>query len=149
MSTLTKRNAIIVIAVGVLFLAVSVFTWIKTVRYRGEGVRADAEIIDIDTTYFADDTDHTVTVRFKTEEGEEIEGELDTYQSGFYVGKTVPVLYMPDNPDKFTYAKNGLALPLIFGGAGVFLLAVGVVGLVRSGKKEDDGTDFYDGADPA
>ena len=149
MNKLTKRNAIIVIIAGVLFLAVSVFMWIKTVYYRGEGVRVDAEIIKIETDYHGDDTDHTVTVRFKTEEGEEIEGELDTYHTGFYVGKTVPVLYLQDNPHKFTYAKNGLLIPLIFGGVGVFLTAFGVVGLVRSGKKEDDGTDFYDGADPA
>ena len=145
MNRLTKKSAIIVIVVGVLFLAVAVFTWVKTVHYRGEGVRTDAEIIDIETTYFNDDTDHTVTVRFTTEEGEEIVGELDAYQTGFYVGKTVPVLYLPDNPHKFTYAKNGLLLPLILIGAGVLLLGFGVFGLVRRERGYDDGTDYKPG----
>lgn len=142
MQRLSKKHAILILVVGVLFLAVAVFAWIKTVHYRGEGIRADAEIIDIETTYFDDDTDHTVTVRFVTEDGEEITGELDAYQSGFYVGKTVPVLYLPDDPHKFTYAKNGLLLPLIFIGAGVFLLGFGVFALVRKDRGYDDGTDY-------
>ena len=145
MNRLTKKSAILVIVVGVLFLAVSVFTWVRTVHYRGEGVHADAEIVDIKTTYFDDDTDHTVTVRFETEDGEEITGELDAYQSGFYVGKTVPVLYLPDDPQKFTYEKNGLLLPLILGGAGVLLLGFGIYGLVRRERGYDDGTDFTPG----
>ena len=142
MNRLTKKSAILVIVVGVLFLAVSVFAWARTVHYRGEGVHADAEIVDIETTYFDDDTDHTVTVRFETEDGEEITGELDAYQSGFYVGKTVPVLYLPDDPQKFTYEKNGLLLPLILGGAGVLLLGFGIYGLVRRERGYDDGTDY-------
>ena len=142
MQRLSKKHAILILVVGVLFLAVAVFAWIKTVHYRGEGIRADAEIIDVETTYFDDDTDHTVTVRFVTEDGEEITGELDAYQSGFYVGKTVPVLYLPDDPHKFTYAKNGLLLPLIFIGAGVFLLGFGVFALVRKDRGYDDGTDY-------
>ena len=142
MNRLTKKSAILVIVVGVLFLAVSVFAWVRTVHYRGEGVHADAEIVDIETTYFDDDTDHTVTVRFETEDGEEITGELDAYQSGFYVGKTVPVLYLPDDPQKFTYEKNGLLLPLILGGAGVLLLGFGIYGLVRRERGHDDGTDY-------
>ena len=142
MQRLSKKSAIIIIVSGVLFLAVAVFAWIKTVHYRGEGIRVDAVITDIETTYFDDDTDHTVTVRFVTEDGEEITGELDAYQSGFYVGKTVPVLYLPDDPHKFTYAKNGLLLPLIFIGAGVFLLGFGVFALVRKDRGYDDGTDY-------
>ncbi|MBO4284603.1 MAG: DUF3592 domain-containing protein [Clostridia bacterium] len=142
MNRLTKKSAILVIVVGVLFLAVSVFTWVRTVHYRGEGVHADAEIVDIETTYFDDDTDHTVTVRFETADGEEIEGELDAYQTGFYVGKTVPVLYLPSDPQKFTYEKNGLLLPLILGGAGVLLLGFGIYGLVRRERGYDDGTDY-------
>ena len=145
MNRLTKKSAILVIVVGVLFLAVSVFTWVRTVHYRGEGVHADAEIVDIETTYFDDDTDHTVTVRFETEDGEEITGELDAYQSGFYVGKTVPVLYLPDDPQKFTYEKNGLLLPLILAGAGVLLLGFGIYGLVRRERGYDDGTDYTPG----
>ncbi len=142
MERLSKKSAIIMIISGVLFLAVAGFAWIKTVRYRGEGVHADAVITDIETTYFDDDTDHTVTVRFTTGDGEEITGELDAYQSGFYVGKTVPVLYLPDNPHKFTYEKNGLLLPLIFIGAGAFLLGAGIFALVRRRKGYDDGTGY-------
>ena len=145
MTKMTKRNAILVIAAGVLFLAVAVFAWVKTVHYRGEGVHADAVIVEIETTYFDDDTDHEVTVRFTTESGEEITGKLDAYKAGFYEGKTVPVLYLPDDPHDFTYEKNGLLLPLILGGAGVFLLVFGVIGLVRSGRRPDDGTDFDPG----
>ena len=145
MTKMTKKNAILVIVSGVLFLAVSVFAWVKTVHYRGEGVHADAVIVEIETTYFDDDTDHEVTVRFTTESGEEITGKLDAYKSGFYEGKTVPVLYLPDDPHDFTYEKNGLLLPLILGGAGVFLLVFGVIGLVRSGRRPDDGTDFDPG----
>ena len=148
MNRLTKKSAILVIVAGVLFLAVSVFVWVRTVRYRGEGVRADAKIVRIETTYFDDDTDHTVTVRFETAEGEEITGELDAYQSGFYEGKIVPVLYLPDDPHKFTYAKNGLLLPLIFGGAGVLLSGFGIYGLIRRERGYDDGTDYpSDGAE--
>ena len=142
MNRLTKKSAILVIVVGVLFLAVSVFTWVRTVHYRGEGVHADAEIVDIETTYFDDDTDHTVTVRFETADGEEITGELDAYQTGFYVGKSVPVLYLPSDPHKFTYEKNGLLLPLILGGAGVLLLGFGIFGLIRRERGDDDGTDY-------
>ncbi|MBP5610806.1 MAG: DUF3592 domain-containing protein [Clostridia bacterium] len=142
MTRLTKKNAILVIAVGVLFLAIAIFLWVRTVHFRGEGVHADAVIVDIDVTYYADDEDHKVTVRFTTDAGEEIEGELDTYQTGFYKGKTVPVLYLPDNPDKLTYEKNGLLLPLIFIGAGVLLCGVGTFGLIRLRRGDDDGTDF-------
>ena len=145
MTKMTKKNAILVIVSGVLFLAVAVFAWVKTVHYRGEGVHADAVIVEIETTYFDDDTDHEVTVRFTTESGEEITGKLDAYKSGFYEGKTVPVLYLPDDPHDFTYEKNGLLLPLILGGAGDFLLVFGAIGLVRSGRRPDDGTDFDPG----
>ena len=150
MTKTSKRNASIVVISGILFLTVSVFAWVKTVHYRGEGVHADAVIVNIETTYFDDDTDHDVTVTFTTEDGEEITGELDAYKSGFYVGKTVPVLYLPDDPHKFTYEKNGLLLPLILGGAGVFLVVFGVIGLVREKRGYDDGSDFGapGGADP-
>ena len=142
MQRLSKKHAILILVSGVLFLAVAGFAWIKTVHYRGEGIRVDAVITDIETTYFDDDTDHIVTVRFTTADGEEIEGELDAYQTGFYVGKTVPVLYLPSDPHKFTYEKNGLLLPLILGGAGVLLLGFGIFGLVRRERGDDDGTDY-------
>ena len=145
MKQMTKKNAILIFVAGVLFLTVAVFAWIKTVTFRGEGVHADAVIVGIETDYFGDDEDHEVTVRFTTENGEEIEGELVAYKSGFYEGKTVPVLYLPDDPEKFTYEKNGLLLPLIFGGAGVFLLGVGIYGLVRRERRYDDGTGFESG----
>ena len=83
-----------------------------------------------------------VYVIVTTADGEEIEGELDAYQTGFYVGKTVPVLYLPSDPHKFTYEKNGLLLPLILGGAGVLLLGFGIFGLVRRERGDDDGTDY-------
>ena len=146
MKQMTKKNAILIFVAGVLFLTVAVFAWIKTVTFRGEGVHADAVIVGIETDYFGDDEDHEVTVRFTTENGEEIEGELDAYKSGFREGKTVPVLYLPDDPQTFTYEKNGLLLPLIFGGAGVFLLAVGICGFFRRDRRPDDGTDYRDGS---
>ena len=141
MTRMSKKNAIITLVAGVLFVAISILLWVKTVRFRGEGIHADAVIVDIDVTWIADDEDHKVTVRFTTEAGEEIEGELDTYRTGFYEGKTVPVLYLPDDPHKFTYEKNGLLVPLIFIGAGALLVGVGVFGLVRA-RLDDDGTDF-------
>lgn len=140
MSQMTKKNAILVVVTGVLFLAASVFCWIRTVRYRGEGVHADAEIVDIETTYFDEDADHEVTVRFITDDGVTVTGKLDAYKTGFYVGKTVPVLYLPNDPEKFTYEQNGLLLPLILGGVGVFLVAAGLFGLLRK-KRDDDGAD--------
>ena len=147
MTKLTKKNAILVIVSGVLFLAVAVFSWVKTVYYRGEGVHADAEIVDIDVNGIGDDEDHDVIVKFTTEKGEEITGKLDVYKSSFYEGKIVPVLYIPDDPNNFTYEKNGLLLPLIFGAAGVALVVFGVIGLARNRRGYDDGTDF-NGKDP-
>ena len=139
---MTKKNAIIVLLAAAAFLAASVFAWVKTVYYRGAGVHADAEIVDIETSYFDDDVDHDVTVTFTTADGREITGKLDAYKSSFRVGKTVPVLYIPDDPHDFTYEKNGLLLPLILGGTGVFLAVFGIVGLVGRKRGCDDGTDY-------
>ena len=149
MTKTNKREAIVVFVVAVVFLLIAVLVWRKTVYYRGEGVHADAEIVDIETTYLDDDTDHEVTVRFTTADGREITGKLDAYQSGFYVGKTVPVLYLPDDPRKFTYEKNGLLLPLILGGVGVLLLAVGICALARRERGYDDGSGCDGDAGPS
>ena len=115
----------LILFVGVLFIAVSVFMRVQKASYQLNGAMTNATITDIESYYDGDDYTHRAYVEFYVN-GEKITGKLDYYTDSFKVGNTVPVLYMRDNPHNFIYGGGNVASVICFS-IGLLLFSFGTV----------------------
>ena len=112
-----------VLAGGLIFLTAAVVVFLKTADFTANGVKTDAVITEINGHYVGDDYEHDVFVKF-TVDGREYRGELNVYEAGFKVGKTVPIIYKTDNPNDFIYGKRNTFIAVIMGAAGLMLVII-------------------------
>ena len=90
------------------------FLLARGINYKSNGIKTYAVItkIEVNRNTADEDVTHDVYVKFEAE-GKVIEGRLGTYVAGMNEGQTVPIRYMPDNPQNFTYAKGMFLIPVI------------------------------------
>jgi len=128
---------VILVLAGAVSLFLSVFIYSRAMRFVANGTETQAEITSIETHYSGEDTEYDVFVKF-TVDGTVYGGRLDVYEAGFYVGKTVPILYLNDNPNEFIYARHNLLIAYILFLLGVIFISVVTVPIitraVRKGK---------------
>ena len=122
-------NLIFLLA-GVFFMAIGVFIFIRNADFKKNGVVATAVITDIVWRTTGDENEYDVYVEF-TANGERISGELDVYETGFYEGKEVRILYMPDDPHRFIYYRHTNILPSVFLILGGLAVAVAIIPIIR------------------
>lgn len=135
--------------VGVVFLIVGVAIGADTVSFLASAERTEGVVVELtERTSTSRDTDgHTrtsttwyPTVEFSTGAGETVtfESSVGSDPPTHDVGEEVPVAYDPANPSDAKVA-TGLSLyllPLIFGGLGVVLSAVGIPLLIVGIRKK-------------
>lgn len=122
----------------VAFAAVGAITLVKAERYVKNGVKTDATITSVTRNVSSDEDNvsYDVFVEFRVD-GVKHKGLLDSYVIGMKKGDTVPVYYMPDNPDDFSYGKANYLPPIIsFCAAGVLFVfeIIVAIGLIRAAK---------------
>lgn len=91
--------------------------------------KTTAEIVSIEEQeklFEDDDTQYTVKVKY-TVNGTEYVEELGSYSPSYKVGKTINVLYDPNNPSE-VHSGNGFGIYVLI--AGVVILAVAVASIV-------------------
>lgn len=124
-----KKSKILTVAIllicGFGFIATGIFLHLRRQDYVKNGIPAQATIVRVDIYEdFEDETEYRVYVEF-TVNGQLYSGQLHMYKSGMRAGQTVPIYYMPDNPNNFIYAKGQL-LYVIFYVFGGIVLAFGL-----------------------
>ena len=103
----------IVVVVAVVILLV--YTFISHNKIRKNGIEAEAEVVRIDVTVtktqntdgtVETDTEKAYIIRYKTQDGEEIETRLDN--PGFIgprEGDIIKIKYLPEKPRKVIRVK--------------------------------------------
>lgn len=126
----------LLILMGLVFIAVSVFLFQLELRFLREGIEIDALITRIEVTEDSDgDTSHNVYVDYEVDGKEYTGRNLGTYTAGMYEGKTIRIRYLPGQPTKIAYAEFELAAPVAFAAAGLIVLLFGIVPPVLKAAK--------------
>lgn len=134
-----KRTFCFLLLFSIIFIAVATVVTVKNIVYSKQGVKTQATIIKIEknyNNYADDDVTYNVYVEFFVGE-EKFTGKLDTYVSSMKKGKKVPIYYMPDNPNDFTYAGQPLLLPAILYGVGAITLSIALAFPISAAKKKN------------
>ncbi len=133
-----KTTLILAIVFGVILCGIGLYlSFFETKGF----VKTTAVIESIEETWTGTDADgydqydHEVWVTYKAD-GAERRGRLDTYSSGYEVGKRIPIYYDPADPEKIHGDSRKLGMILWI--AGPVLAAVSAVTLVRESKKEKE-----------
>ena len=124
----SKKKLILMLFIsGIIFLCAGIFLSAKATKFQRDGVKIQAEIVRIEREYDAKyREEYSVYVQY-TVDNTTYTRELDYYASSLYVGLTLPVYYLPDNPSSISYAKAQFLPPVLFYvGAGV-CLGLGIV----------------------
>lgn len=123
---------ILPIFISVILIVVGFILYDNSLKFEKRGVKTDAVIVRIDEKRDSDgDYDHIVYVRY-TVNGREYTTRLGTYTSSMYVGKTVPILYMPNNPSDIMYGKLTKFPAIVFIGMGGVFFIIGIIALSRT-----------------
>ncbi len=123
---------ILPIFISVILIVIGFILYDNSLKFDKRGVKTDAVIVRIDEKRDSDgDYDHIVYVRY-TVNGREYITMLGTYTSSMYVGKTVPILYMPNNPSDIIYGKLTKFPAIVFIVMGGVFFIIGVIALSRT-----------------
>lgn len=115
--------ALLSVLIGILFLGIAVFLSARSSEFRTRGIEAQAVITRIERT-----SDSTEVYVSYTADGKNYSGRLDTYVAGMETGDSVPILYLPENPSKITYARFTRLPSVVFGVVGALILGLGLFG---------------------
>jgi len=122
--------------VGAIFLVVGGAAQWKDYRYRHEGVRTDAEVVDKARRSGDSSTNYVVVYRFTARDGVIYEGTDSLAFSTWdrlKEGDRVAVVYLPDKPDSNRLeGSNEWLLSVIFCGIGGVFAPIGGALVVRS-----------------
>lgn len=126
-NTLSKKGiSIMLIALGILALAVGVSSLIKQKKY----TPTTAVITQIDSEYDTVDDrwDYTTYVEYEVD-GKKYNEILGFHQDGYEVGKVIDIVYNPADPARIEVASSG---PFIyFTAIGPVVMVIGAVMLLK------------------
>ena len=128
-----KLAAVILpIFISVILIVVGLILYDNSQKFEKRGVKTDAVIVRMEKERDSDgDYQHIVYVRYIVD-GREYTTRLGTYTSSMYVGKTVPIFYMPNNPSDIMYGKLTKFTVIVFFGMGGVIFIIGVIALFRT-----------------
>lgn len=121
---------LVFLAVGILLIVLGVLLGVRKAEKLNRWVAVDAEIIALsdgkrDDTYTA--------VEYEVN-GKPYVAVFNSYSSFYKLGKTIPIVYDPDDPAEATEAgAMGYLVTIVLGFMGVVLTAVSAFLLIRSG----------------
>jgi len=127
------------LAIGVILFAVAGFLYYRARAFIRNGVLTTAVIVSIDATGTSTDSDGNETTDYSalveyTADGTVYRNYLDTYSSSMRVGQTVPIRYLPNDPNKIQYAKNEYMAVWLLGGFGAAAVAVSALMFVLAAR---------------
>ena len=106
---------IIIGVIAVVIVAFVVYAIVSTNKIKKNGIEAEAVVSQIrvevtntvhDDTGFVDtDRNETVYVRYKTQDGKEVEAMLQNTRMRMKEGDTVKIKYLPENPGRALMVK--------------------------------------------
>lgn len=112
----------IFITVGLLIIILGIYLNIENSKFMKTAIQTEAEITNITTHRDSDgDTTHSVDVVFYVN-GKEYEGELGSYSSNMYKGKSITVYYDPQNPNNFRSDNSNIANFILIPIGGIFFI---------------------------
>ncbi len=102
-----RKIGLIFLIGGILMLVGSLLAHFQYRDFQSRSLEALARIVKVEEHDRGDDRSYTVTIRFDTQEGKEIETELGYYESGMVPGVRVKIFYDPENPQQVMAQKAG------------------------------------------
>ena len=119
-----------VLIIGIVLIGIACVTYSRQKNW----VRTEAVIQSIDVRKSSDDSkEYTVIVRYRTEDGDSFQENLNYHSASYREGMKIPVCYDPDEPSEVVVGSN--SVPVSTGAAGVATLAICAGLWVFSGKK--------------
>ena len=109
-------NPWIIAGIVIAIILICIISFINTNKIKKNGIETEAEIsrINITTTQTINDEDGTTDfdttetyfVKFKTQNGEEIETRLPNPKMGLREGDIIKIKYLPEKPNKVIRIKE-------------------------------------------
>ena len=109
-------NIWIIVGIVAVVVVICVISFISTNKIKKNGIEAEAEIskINVTTTQTIHDEDgtsdidttETYFVKYKTQDGEEIEARLLNPKMGLKEGDIIKIKYLPEKPNKVIRIKE-------------------------------------------
>ena len=130
-----KKIFAILLLISVILIAVSTAFVVRTANYSKNGIKTLATITKLESRSGENGRSYDVYVEFFVN-GVKYEGHLDTYVFTMKVGKQIPVYYLPDNPNDFTYGGNQIFLIAILYFSGIFTLCIAFVFPISAIKRK-------------
>lgn len=131
-----KSTIILCIILSVIFflggigaLVGSYFTRVRADDFMNNGIKIDATIVSIVTSGLGEDEHSNAFVTYEVN-GIIYKTELDRYSDEMQEGQTIPIRYMPDNPNKIAYGKNEYFESWMFIMASAICIAVSVIMII-------------------
>ena len=119
---------------GVAFLITSMFIYIYLHNFVKNGEKTTAMIVEITTSGSGEDKKHLVEVEYHINDVE-YSNFIGYYHSDMREGQIVPIIYLPNIPDKIIYGENVYILFWMFFGVGTSFSIVGSVLLIIHKKR--------------
>lgn len=130
-----KKIFAILLLVSLIMIAASTIFVVRNANYTKNGIKTLATITKLESRSGENGRSYDVYVEFFIN-GVKYEGHLDTYVFTMKVGKQVPVYYLPDNPNDFTYGGNQIFLISILYFSGIFTLCIAFVFPISAIKRK-------------
>ncbi len=128
-----KTEIIVVLCCALVFFIVGCVFLARAFSFKKYGEKTNAVITRIEESYDSDgDTDYTVYVSYSVKGVKYENVRLNTYTSGMREGKTIPILYMRDNPSDIDYFKTSFSMPIIFLGISLGLTVISAFSLIKN-----------------
>jgi len=120
-----------VIAGGIVMF-LGIIGLMKYLRLRRKGVAAPAVVTEIKPSEGSRSKYDNVFLTFRTEDGQQVTGRLDSTRGVYRVGKAVDIIYLNDRPEKIYLpgGKASLILPLVCICIGAALIALRLTGVM-------------------
>jgi len=101
---------LIIAAIAIFIIVIAVISVVSTNKIKKNGLEADAvvskiekeirEVIHEDTGMVDTDTNETYYVKYRTENGEEVEAKLINPKMNLKEGDTLRIKYLPEKPNR-------------------------------------------------
>lgn len=129
-----KMITFICLIIGFVFLFASFFNYVYVHDFVKNGEETTATIISITTSGNDEDERHIVEVEYLVNDVKYITS-LGHYDSEMIEGRTVPIIYLPDNPYKIIYGENTYMTFWMFFVVGASFSIIGLVLLIVLKKR--------------
>ena len=119
MSTIFHKQMVgplIFMLVGLLFFFIGSGLTMRQRSLEQQGIEAQGVVVDLQENYDSDGSTYKPVVQFKTRDGQNVEfaSSYSSSPPAYDIGKSVTVVYPPENPSEAIIKGDGQFLHIIF-----------------------------------